>query len=237
MSDALLTCSGLRVGYREPILPPIDVRIGPGELWAVVGRNGVGKTTWFRTVLGLVPSIAGAVQRSAALRLSYVPQSTRLDPLFPLLARDVVRMGIDRDLSFAALHLREPDCVEECLRVANVIDLADRPFHTLSEGQKQRVLLARLAASCPELALLDEPTAAMDFVAERESFEWLSKLRDDRQTAILVVSHTLGTVREFADRVLFLDRSTIVVGTADEVLSHEAFERSYGQHRETRHHG
>lgn len=238
MSAELLRCDGLRVGYREAILPPIDATIRAGELWAVIGRNGSGKTTWFKTMLGLVPPIGGRVERAkAGLRLSYVPQRSVYDDLFPLLARDVVRMGVDRGRSFFVPKLFEPREVADALAAVSATDLADRPFRQLSEGQKQRVLLARLAASKPDLALLDEPTAAMDVVAEREAFVHLDRLRRDRGIAIVVVSHYIGMAREYADHAIFLERETetVVVGTPDEVLANHAFRRSFGDPEELAH--
>ena len=226
----LVRCDELRIGYREPILPAIDLEIRPGEIWAVIGRNGSGKTTWFRTVLGLTPSLGGRIERRPGLRVSYVPQRSHFDALFPLLSRDVVRMGLERNSGFLMPSLREPPGVMEALRTAGAAELADRPFRDLSEGQKQRVLIARLAASRPQLALLDEPTAAMDVVAEREAFAFLDALRRDTGASVVIVSHYLGVAREVADRALFVDREggMVVVGPPDQVLGHRAFRTSFG---------
>ncbi len=240
MSRELIRCVDLRVGYREAILPAIDAVVRAGELWVVIGRNGSGKTTWFKTMLGLNPPIGGRVERPApGLRFSYVPQRSVYDDLFPLLARDVVAMGTERGGSFVMPRFGEPPQVRRALSDVGAWDLADRPFRQLSEGQKQRVLLARLAASEPDLALLDEPTAAMDVVAEREAFEYLDHLRRDRGLAVIVVSHFLGVAREFADRAIFLERDTqsVVVGTPDEVLGSRAFRHSFGDAEELCAHG
>jgi zinc transport system ATP-binding protein len=109
-------------------------------------------------------------------------------------------------------------------------DLAERPFRSLSEGQKQRVLFARLVAGEAEVAILDEPTSAMDRVAEREAFELIRKLQASHGLAVLVVSHYLSIVREFADRALLLDADAeqVVVGTPQQVFEHPAFRRRYG---------
>jgi len=226
-----LRCDGLRVGYAgTAILPAIDLRMYPGELWAVVGRNGAGKTTWLRTLLGLISPVGGSLMRRPGLRVSYAGQHVRFDPLFPALARDIVAMAVDRGWSFARPRVREPDVVLRALEITGAAAFAQRPFRALSEGQKQRVLLARLVASEPQLALLDEPTSAMDAVAERQALGVLDRLRKQRGTTIVVVSHYLGLVRELADRVILLDGAagSVVVGTPDEVLSHEAFQRNYG---------
>ena len=154
--SGLLACEQLRVGHAgRAIVPAIDLALRPGELVAVVGRNGTGKTTWFRTALGLLPPVSGQVVTRPGLRLSYVPQRTQLDPLYPLLARDVVAMGVERGLSFARPRLRAPQIARVAIERVGAGAFADQPFRALSEGQKQRVLLGRLYASEPELALLD----------------------------------------------------------------------------------
>jgi zinc transport system ATP-binding protein len=226
--------SALRVGHGgRALLPPIDLEIRPGEFWAVIGRNGSGKTTWMRTLLGLLPPVAGKVERASRdLKLSYLPQRAALDELYPALAREVVAMGLDRGWSFVKPRPRDWKArVLDAMREMGVEDLAESSFRALSEGQKQRVLFARLSTSESELALLEEPTSAMDAVAEREAFELLDALRKRRGTAIVIVSHYLGLARDFADRVLLLDRDTpaVVCGTPEDVFSHAAFRERYGR--------
>lgn len=229
-AQALLVCERLRVGHRgRAIAPAIDLALVPGEFVAVVGRNGTGKTTWFRTVLGLQAPISGRVSQRDGLRASYVPQRVQLDPLFPLLARDVVAMGAERGFSFARPRLRDALGVSAAIARVGAADFAGRPFRALSEGQKQRVLLGRLLVSDPELALLDEPTSAMDAVAEREALAVIDGLRKERGASVVVVSHYLGLVREFADRVILFDSAceTVLVGATAEVLGHAVFHRNY----------
>jgi zinc transport system ATP-binding protein len=228
--STLLRCEQLRVGYGgHAISPAFDVSIERGELIAVVGRNGTGKTTWFRTVLGLLAPVSGHVTLQHGVRLSYVPQRAQLDPMFPLLARDVVALGAERGTSFLRPRWSLPPEVSAALERTGVSAFADRPYRALSEGQKQRVLLARLCASSPDLALLDEPTSAMDAVAERETLLLLDALRKERGTSIVVISHYLGSIRELADRVILFDSEckNVLVGSPDEVLKHPVYHRNY----------
>lgn len=230
----LLACRALVVGHAgSALLPPIDLSLRAGEFWAVIGRNGSGKTSWLKTLLGLLSPVSGRVYApNGRVRLSYLPQKSALDELYPLLAREVVSMGTERGWSFlgrgrgARAHE-----VDRALSEMDALSLADRPFCQLSEGQKQRVLLARVAASGAELAVLDEPTSAMDAVAEREAFSLLDGLRQRRGMAVVVVSHYLGLVRQFADRGLLLDRDTpaVVTGSIDEVFGHSTFRERYGE--------
>ena len=228
MGDVRLSCTDLVVGYNEvAVLPALSVKLGAGEFWAVVGRNGSGKTTWFRTMLGLLPPVSGTVH-NPGIRLSYVQQRMSFDDLGPVSVHEVVAMGLERGWSFAGFGARLG--VSDALREVGAADLEHRPFRSLSEGQKQRVLLARVVASRADVVFLDEPTAAMDPVAEQEALGLLDQVRKSHGTTVVVVSHYLGVAREWADRVVFVDRAAQVAleGLPDEVFAHEAFRKRYG---------
>jgi manganese/iron transport system ATP-binding protein len=229
----LLDCRGLVVGYGGTgILPAIDLQLGRGELLAVIGRNGSGKSTWLKTLLGLLRPVAGTARFSRPdVRLTYLAQRQAFDDLYPLRVRDVVAMALDR--KGALLFARPRDArerVRDALELVGAGALESRPFRELSEGQKQRVLFARVAAAAPDLAVLDEPTSAMDLVAEREAWELLQRLRQKTQIALIVVSHYVGLAASHADRVVLLDRDTpaVVLGSPQDVFSHAVFRSRYG---------
>jgi zinc transport system ATP-binding protein len=232
--SSVVHCRNLVVGHRgKPILPPIDLSIGNGELWAVIGRNGSGKTTWLRTLLGLLPPVGGEVKfERAEPRLTYLAQRQAFDDYYPLRVREIVAMGTDRG---RACFFRRPrangEIVARSLQRVGASDLAGRSFRELSEGQKQRVLFARVAAAEPDLAVLDEPTSAMDLVAEREAWQLLERLRQETQLALIVVSHYVGLAGAHADRLLLLDRDcqAVVLGTPGEVFGHAVFHERYGE--------
>jgi len=230
---ALMRCEGLRVGYRgHPLHPPIDLAIRPGEFWAVVGRNGSGKSTWFKTALGLIPPVSGRVAWPAGpVRRAYLAQRMQFDDLYPVTVAQVVALGCERGSSFLRPRLGAPPAVAEALEAVDASALRGRLFRALSEGQKQRVLLARMVASGAQLAFLDEPTAAMDAVAEAEALGLLDDLRARFGVAVVVVSHHLAVARAYANRVLYVDdqNDVAVVGTAAEVFAHAAFRARYGE--------
>lgn len=230
----LLRCERLVIGHEgRALLPAFDLVIPRGAFVAVIGRNGSGKSTWFRTLLGLLPPVSGEVRREVQpLRMAYVPQSSALDPMLPLRARDIVLWGRLSGSGFLRPFASRADkeAVAAALEEADATALADRPYRELSAGQRQRVLLARMLASNAELALLDEPTAAMDIVAERTTMELLARLAREKGMAVVVISHYLG-VAHYADQVLFLDREDreVVVSTGREIFRHPAFQRRYGE--------
>ncbi|MFO7179408.1 MAG: metal ABC transporter ATP-binding protein [Pseudomonadota bacterium] len=223
-APALLSCERLVIGRGgRALLPPIELTIRRGELWVVLGRNGAGKTTWARTLLGLERPIAGTVtRRKSELRLTYLAQRRELDAAYPLRVRDVVGFGLDRETSF--LRRRTPEQrarLERALAEAGIAALAERPFRELSEGQQQRVLLARVHAAQADLAVLDEPTSAMDGAAEREAWALLARLRDETGLALVVITHAQALARAHADRVLVLDRDarSVVSGPPEDVVA------------------
>jgi ABC-type Mn2+/Zn2+ transport system ATPase subunit len=223
----LLQTRGLEVGYgRKAILPPLDLEVRAGELWAVIGRNGAGKTTLLRTLLGLHPAVAGAALRPGGAVLGYVPQRYAVDPLVPARAKELIVEGTERGLSFLSPL---PDKtrrarVDAAVLATGSAAFVGRRYRDLSEGQKQRVLLARALAGAPDLLVLDEPTSAMDLVAEREVIRILTDLRDRSSLGILLVSHHLGLLLPVVDRVLLLDSDDgiAVSGTPAEIVRYGA---------------
>ncbi len=175
-------------------------------------------------MLGLLPAISGSVTRCDSM--AYVAQQRAFDPLYPVTVREVVAMGTMRGWGF----LGRRKAIGEAMEAVKVTDLADAPFRSLSEGQKQRVLLARMITSGARLALLDEPTAAMDAVAEREAMELLVSLQERYSMSLVVVSHHLPVALGCANRVLFLDRDgdSVVCGTPGEVSADPRFRARYG---------
>ena len=231
MKGILLAASQLVVGYSgRPLLAPFAVSFEPGQLWCVLGRNGAGKTTLIRTLLGLSPTIGGSCTPAKALRLGYLPQKARLDELYPMGVRDVVLMGAERGRSFVRRRSREVMRLAETIIVDLGLEtLSEFRYRDLSEGQKQLVLIARLVVGSPDLAFLDEPTTAMDQLAEERAYRALVRERDEHQTALVVVTHDFSLARRYADHALFVDdaQRKVIVGTVDEVLTSDAFQQRY----------
>lgn len=221
-ASAILRTHALRVGYQGRALSgPFDLEIRAGELWAVAGRNGSGKSTWLRTLLGLLPPVSGRVEWAVARPSPvYVAQDSKLDSIYPVSVGSVVAMGAMRDLSFASLANPTLD-VAGALEQVGLADLEHQSFRDLSAGQRQRVLFARAWAGARDLVVLDEPTSAMDGRAEQRAFELMKELASDRGIAVVVVGHDHGLLSRFADHALYFDQSPgrIAVGSAKDVLA------------------
>jgi zinc transport system ATP-binding protein len=229
----LLRAVDLRVGYdKRGILPPITATIAPGELWAVIGPNGAGKSTFVRTLLGLQSPVAGRVERAPGLRMSYVPQQSALDTIFPISVAEFVLMGRQAPGRFIGLPGRaDLDAARAALEEVDGADLARRQLRDLSGGQRQRVMIARAIASRAALFVLDEPTSALDITAEKQVMELISALRTRHDAAVVMVTHLVEDGLERADCALLLDRDhdTALAASASELRASPAFAHLYGR--------
>jgi manganese/zinc/iron transport system ATP- binding protein len=225
-----VTARGVTLGYRSRVLfRDLSFDIERGAIVGIVGPNGSGKTTLLRTILGLLPPLAGQLKRDANLTVSYVPQRERLDTILPLTALDVVLLG--RSARAGALSRRGRADYEAAGRALAQVDaraLAPQRFRSLSGGQQQRVLLARALVAEPELLVLDEPTAGMDIASEAGTIEFLRDLNRRAGVTILVVTHMLPLVLNLATSIMLLGADRILSGAVDEVLREDRLRLLYG---------
>lgn len=233
-TETVLECEHLEVGYDgRALLPGVAFSLQTSQLWAIVGDNGSGKTTLLKTLLGLHTPIAGQLLWQEQDCVGYVPQRARVDLDAPARVIDVVRGGVDRGWSFLnPFHInKHRDAIARAMRDTNTEQLAEQMFSHLSEGQKQRVLMARALASEPTVLVLDEPTSAMDMQAEHDVFTLLDRLRHVREIAIMLVSHHLPVVAEFATHVLLLDRECdmVLAGPIEKIAAEHRCRARYGR--------
>jgi len=227
---------------RQPVLEDVSFSIAAGQTVCLVGPNGGGKTTLLKLIAGLLKPDRGRVEvfgtapRRVCLRIGYMPQHLRFDPLFPVTALDIVLMGrlgaggLRGRLGWYSPEDRRAAC--EALATAGMLDRAQVPFAELSGGERQRVLIARALCVQPELLLLDEPTANVDPRFEAQLFDIVRQL-EGRMTVVLV-SHDLGVVSTWVQTVVCVNRRVVVHPTAE--LTGELLQEIYeGEVRLVRH--
>jgi ABC-type Mn2+/Zn2+ transport system ATPase subunit len=233
MTGALVALDGASVGYgRTPLLSGMTLSVSPGDFLAVVGPNGGGKTTTLLALLGAIPLLGGALARRRDLRVGYVPQREHVDTIWPFTAGEVALMG--RVPAMGPWRRPGPadrEAVERAMAQVGVEHLAGRRYGELSGGQRQRTLIARALAADPELLALDEPTNGMDPAAELATMDLLAELHARTGIAILMVSHRLEAVANYARTLAFVDKDQALfrVGPLDEMLRPDALAALYGR--------
>ncbi|MCW7546373.1 manganese/iron ABC transporter ATP-binding protein [Photorhabdus sp. P32] len=207
-----------------------------GSICALVGINGSGKSTLFKTIMGLVSPSQGKVTLSDmpvknALKkniIAYVPQTEEVDWNFPVLVSDVVMMGRYGKMGFLRIpSKRDHQAVNEALERVGLTALRNRQIGELSGGQKKRVFLARALAQEGKVLLLDEPFTGVDVKTENAIIDLLCGLRDEGHL-VLVSTHNLGSVPEFCDHVILINRTVLASGPTETTFTQKNLEMTFG---------
>lgn len=221
-----LRLAELRYGHRQPLFRPLSLQCLPGEIWAVLGANGRGKSTLLDTLTGVLPPLGGSFHSEGGIAI--VPQSFR--PAFNWQVREVVLMGRARQVSlFAQPAVDDERRVEEALRQLSIADLAGRAFRSLSGGQQQLVLIARALVGASQNILLDEPCSALDLSNQQVVLQLISDLAHRQSRTVIFTTHDPTHALQVASHtLLLLPDGEWLAGRSGEVLSEPHLQRAYG---------
>ncbi len=239
MKTASIRTRDLTIGYEgRAVVENIELQAYPGQIISVLGPNGAGKTTLIRTLMGQLPPIRGRIElggtqfsdlsdRQVASMMAVV-LTEKPEPEL-MRCRELVALGrYPYTGRLGLLSAGDWQKVEDAMALVGVSELADRDFDRISDGQRQRVLLARAICQEPEVLILDEPTSYLDLKHKLEFMQLLRRLSQERELAVLMSLHELTLARTFSDEVVCLrdgrvDRS----GPAGEVLSETYVEQLF----------
>lgn len=237
--DIVVDARDVRVALGgNPILRGVTLQIPRGQVVALIGPNGSGKTTFLRTLLGLQAVDSGQIRlfgesrlANALPRVGYVPQRLALERTFILSVREFLALRLR-----ATRHWfwRSRSAIDEELKPVlvelGVEELMDRPVAGLSGGQLQRVLIAFSLLHNPELLLLDEPTAGVDTPGEQTFYELIKQVHLKHRLTVVLVSHDLAMVYRYASWVYALNGVVCCEGTPEEIMNAESLRQAYGIH-------
>ncbi|MEM9046607.1 MAG: metal ABC transporter ATP-binding protein [Pseudomonadota bacterium] len=219
---AIMEVRNLSLGYPDlTLFSGLSFDLEAGSTLAVIGANGSGKTTFVKMLLGLIMPLSGQISwpEGQPREIGYLAQMTEFDRRFPIRVRDLAAMGAWGGFGlWQGLSRAKRDRVAAALEAAGVLDIADRSLHTLSGGQLQRALFARVILQDAPLILLDEPFAAVDQSTEAHLLTIISKWRTEGRAIVLVV-HDLSAVLDRCSHALLLGGQTATHGLVEEVLT------------------
>lgn len=233
-----LSVSDVTVVYRNGnrALDRASFSVPVGSITALVGINGSGKSTLFKALMGFVPLAGGQIgirdlTVASALKknlVAYVPQSEDVDWSFPVLVEDVVMMGRYGHMNWLRMAgPRDRTMVDMALERVGMSAYRKRQIGELSGGQKKRVFLARALAQEGEVILLDEPFTGVDVTTETQIIQLLKDLRAEGKV-MLVSTHNLGSVPEFCDRTVLINKTILAEGPTEKVFTQANLQKAFG---------
>ncbi len=212
----------LTLGYdRHPAIHHLSGEVATGSLTAIVGPNGAGKSTLLKGITGTLLPLAGSISLAKGKRLAYLPQSAELDRSFPIHVYDLVAMGLwSRAGIFGRIGAGVAHKVEHAIAAVGLTGFERRPIGTLSGGQMQRALFARLLLQDAEIILLDEPFTAIDARTTADLLALVQRWHGESRTVVAVL-HDIETVRRAFPQTLLLAREAVAWGETADVLTPE----------------
>jgi zinc transport system ATP-binding protein len=209
-----------------PVLTDVDLRVASGELVAVAGPNGGGKTTLVRLVLGLLKPARGEVllfgeradRFSRRSTLAYLPQRAQLGTDAPVTVEEIVASGrLGRGRLIGPLTRNDRQLVEEAIERVGLSPVKNRTLATLSGGQQQRAFIAKALAGQPALLVMDEPTTGVDAESQEALAGLLDRLHRELNVTVLYVSHEFGAIERYVDRLVLVRGSIVFDGPPAEL--------------------
>jgi zinc/manganese transport system ATP-binding protein len=214
----------LTLGYdRHPAVHHLDGAVLTGSLTAVIGPNGAGKSTLFKGVVGVIKPLAGRIERNGVhpQDIAYLPQVAEIDRTFPISVYDMVAMGLWRGKGlFGGIGRKDRDSVEGAIAAVGLTGFEPRAIGTLSGGQMQRMLFARLLLQDARLIVLDEPFNAIDAKTCDDLLELVQRWHSEQRT-VLAAMHDLDVVKAHFPEALLLAREPVAWGATAGVLTPE----------------
>jgi zinc/manganese transport system ATP-binding protein len=217
--NACLRFDDLTLGYdNHPAVHHLNGSLAHGSLTAVVGPNGSGKSTLLKGIVGVIKPMAGMIEHHSGCRMAYLPQHSEIDRYFPARVLDLVALGLWPKRGMLKRFTKGDDeAIEKALSAVGLEGFRDRPIDTLSGGQLQRTLFARVLLQNADLILLDEPFNAIDQRTLSDLVELINRWHGEKRT-VVVVLHDLELVRNHFPETLLLARQPVAWGKTMEVL-------------------
>lgn len=218
----------------QTLLKDVSMHIHCGQLTVLIGQNGAGKTTLIRALLGQLPHggeihhLDGEGRDIPHMRTGYVPQHLDFDKEMPLTVEDFLAAAFSKRPVWTGISKKTRAEVRKALAAVEAESIAQHPLGRCSGGETQRVLLALATHPSPDLLVLDEPVSGVDQNGLKLFLDTVLHLKEKHHMAILLVSHDLRLVRQYADHVVLLDKTVLTQGKPEDVFATPEFSAVFG---------
>lgn len=242
MQNTILHTENLTIGYTKGkqqhiIQNDISISLEKGQLISIIGRNGIGKSTFLKTITGIIPKISGSIFLNGKAISDYNPSElaqtlslvlTEKLPSSNLSVYEIVALGRQPYTNWLGV-LTEEDIlkIEEAIQLTEISDFIHKKHYEISDGQLQRVMIARALAQDTPLIILDEPTTHLDVVHKVSLLKLLQKLTKETQKAILYSTHDLDLAIQMTDEMLVFTEEKLYKGKAQQLISNNIFEKIF----------
>lgn len=219
----------------QEILKNVSIHVHCGQLTVIIGRNGAGKSTLLKAILGEVEHSGNIVftdmkdNRTKKIKIGYVPQKINVERHMPTTVYDLFASCISDIPVFLKKDKKLYKEIKEQLNIFGADELIDKSIGELSGGELQRVLIAIATKPIPNLLILDEPVSGIDENGPRSFYKILQELKNKYDMSIILVSHDFELTKQYADKVILLDKEVIKEGTPEQVFESLEFKCKFGQ--------
>lgn len=219
----------------QEILKNVSIHVHCGQLTVIIGRNGAGKSTLLKAILGEVEHSGNIVftdmkdNRTKKIKIGYVPQKINVERHMPTTVYDLFASCISDIPVFLKKDKKLYKEIKEQLNIFGADELIDKSIGELSGGELQRVLIAIATKPIPNLLILDEPVSGIDENGTRSFYKILQELKNKYDMSIILVSHDFELTKQYADKVILLDKEVIKEGTPEQVFESLEFKCKFGQ--------
>lgn len=227
----MITVDNLSVEFNgKSVLKDVTFDIFKNEVVAIIGPNGSGKTLLIKSILGLNENYSGVITWHERLETGYVPQKMAFEKGFPLTVKEFFLLETGGAGSFWLPSAQTEKEIEKRLEEVRIPHLINARLGDLSQGETQRMFIARSLLENPKIIFFDEPAAGIDIGTEESIYNLLDGIHQKNKMTMVLVSHELSVVYKFATKVICLNNRMICQGQPEEILTPENLEKLYGHH-------
>ncbi len=210
MKNKILEVKNLFCGYnkKQKVLERLSFSIYEGEFIGLVGPNASGKTTFLKTILGIIKPLKGKIIKNRNLKFGYVPQIFTINETYPFSVYEILSFAFLKNFKLN-LEIEDKQKIDDIIEKFNIKDLKFELYRNLSGGLKQKVLILRSLLKQPDILILDEPTNDLDLFNTKMVLEFIKNIKQDKNFAVIFASHNLETVLNYVDRLFLVYNGAI----------------------------